>query len=596
MLRNSGITLVLDVKLSVFEKLSHCLECDIVTSIDSNIGKPKLGICKRFYTKNFLDANSCTKTLMIFDIPNSQRGCSLIIRGGSSIELTKVKEVASFLLYARYNFRLELCFLLDVFAQPPGRDQQIFPNDESSKKPSQMTSFNQIDRNDLKKLSLENVMTFSDPLRCESTLKDGDRGSDFSLLSTDESSFKFKIKSSILSISPFMSYPPPYLETDSGMRCYLRNFFPKDLFSTKKATMKSKNSTGSNKNYHIGETAENLAESYSHEFLCLKISQMIDNKNIQTSIADFRRYVGKYPKVKTMQKITKPQKASEKAITAVIPKKHEIDVFDIYHHQRLPVLFCSFYYDTSHMPTSFCAEPLLLFMNFYGQDDIMLGLFLERYCFRSSYICSSCKLPMMNHVRKYANSKGVVTVKITEDQIKNENSNIKVSSRCKICNTMTPKVNLNRDSWCFSFAKFLELKFHGHSYPKSVDCQSSKIPCKHSIHRDHVQYFSSNGLIVSFSYSEADIFEIKFPPFTTTLKVPILPEKRILEENFKSFSTKGYDVFVKIHEKLANLSSETETPMIASLKKVLHKNQLYFKRRVEVVYTLLSTCKFFILV
>lgn len=57
MLRAHGITLVLDVKISVMERLARCLQCDIVTSIESNIGKPKLGVCDKFYIKNFDDGN-----------------------------------------------------------------------------------------------------------------------------------------------------------------------------------------------------------------------------------------------------------------------------------------------------------------------------------------------------------------------------------------------------------------------------------------------------------------------------------------------------------------------------------------------------------
>lgn len=57
MLRENGVTLVLDVKLTVLERLSRCLECDIITSIDSNIGKPKLGKCSKFNTKQFRNAD-----------------------------------------------------------------------------------------------------------------------------------------------------------------------------------------------------------------------------------------------------------------------------------------------------------------------------------------------------------------------------------------------------------------------------------------------------------------------------------------------------------------------------------------------------------
>lgn len=55
MLRSNGITLVLDVKLCVMERISRCFECDILTSIDSNVGQPKLGTCDKFHIKTFYD-------------------------------------------------------------------------------------------------------------------------------------------------------------------------------------------------------------------------------------------------------------------------------------------------------------------------------------------------------------------------------------------------------------------------------------------------------------------------------------------------------------------------------------------------------------
>lgn len=594
MLRDRGITLVLDVKLSVFEKLSYCLNCDVVTSVDANIGKPKLGLCKRFSTKNFIDATGCSKTLMFFDIPNSQRGCSLILRGASDAELQKVKKVAKFLLFARYNFRLELCYLMDIFAQPSSRDCVFSSFDETTDEtPDKNTQFSpKNEPSDKccvpKKVVSENIDDCSDPLRSQEAFDESYKP-EVSVQDVAENTFRATLRSTILSLSPFISCSPPYLETEAGLKCFLRSFFPQDLFDIDRKVMRSESI---NDNVFSDPTPAAGDDVAAHEFLNIKITQTVDSKEIQTLIADFRRQGGKYKKKKIMEKLTKPLKTDNNTENGMhLNKIGTRDVFDIFNHQRLPVLFCSFYYDTNHIPTSFCAEPLMLFMNFYGQDDIMLGLFLERYCFRSSYICSSCKLPMLNHIRKYTHSQGVVTVKISEDQIKNDNSKIKMTSRCKICNTMTPKVDMNNETWCYSFAKFLELKFHGHSYTRNVDSQTSVSPCKHSMHRDHIQYFSSNGLIVSFSYASADISEIVFPSSKLYMKVPILEEKKVLEERIKHISVKGYEVYAKIHEKLANLSTEVESPLIASLKKALHKNQLFFKRRVEVVYTLLSTCK-----
>lgn len=55
MLRNNGITLVLDVKLCVMDRIARCLDCDILTSVDSNVGQPKLGTCDTFHIQTFYD-------------------------------------------------------------------------------------------------------------------------------------------------------------------------------------------------------------------------------------------------------------------------------------------------------------------------------------------------------------------------------------------------------------------------------------------------------------------------------------------------------------------------------------------------------------
>jgi 1-phosphatidylinositol-3-phosphate 5-kinase len=602
LLRDKGITLILDVKLSVFERLSQCLQCDVVTSIDSNIGRPKLGTCKKFYTKSFIEENGSHKTLMFFDIPYSQRGCSLLLRGGSEIELAKVKKVANFLLFSRYNFRLELSYLLDVFAQPPAPKQSIFDSiDHQSPSESilKLPLGGVVQKEKSVNIQIgESVADFSDPLRAAAASPSNFEAENIELDVTVQHPFdnKFRtaLSSTILSVSPALIFPLPYLETEAGKKCFLRSFFPSELFHSKQwlnaSERNEKNEVVAAAVMHDNKVdTDNL--NITHHFLTLKITETADSKVIQTAIADYRRTGGRFKKVTKMKKIEKKSEIAKLSSTGEAPVK---DALDIYVHQHLPVLFCSFYYNTRELPTSFCAQPLLLSMHFYGQDDIMLGLFLERYCFRSSYICPSCKLPMMNHVRKYAHSMGVVTVKLAEDPIKNENSNIIMTSRCTVCNTMTPKVNISNDTWCLSFAKFLELKFHGHSYTRrNIEDDSVSSPCLHSIHRDHIQYFSSNGVIVSFSYSPVDVWKIKFPQMALQLKSPELIDKKNYGEKIKSFSVKGYEIYAKIHEKLANLSSDVESPMVARLKRVLHRDQLIFKCRVEVVYTLLSSSEVF---
>jgi 1-phosphatidylinositol-3-phosphate 5-kinase len=51
------VTLVLNVKASVLERVSRCTGADIVTSVDAHIGRPQLGTCKAFYLKTFYNGN-----------------------------------------------------------------------------------------------------------------------------------------------------------------------------------------------------------------------------------------------------------------------------------------------------------------------------------------------------------------------------------------------------------------------------------------------------------------------------------------------------------------------------------------------------------
>lgn len=373
MLRDAGITLVLDVKLSVFERLSQCLKCDVVTSIDSNIGSPKLGTCKKFYTKSFVDESGFTKTLMVFDIPYSQRGCSLLLRGGNDIELAKVKKVASFLLFARYNFRLELSYLLDVFAEPPAvknLNETIFESQPSAE--CDAIAVKQEIRNDHKKeksLNIESVADFTDPLRAENLTSENSGIEEVKLQVQHPFDNKFRsgLSSTVLSLSPFVTFPLPYLETEIGRKCALRRFFPTELFYSRQW------STETVKIEKVEPIASSLEEAVDvlppHEFLSMKITAPADSKSIQTAIADFRRSGGCYKKVTAMKKINKkPEVVRQKSSPETVK-----DVLNIYNHQRLPVLFCSYYFNTKELPTSFCAQPLLLNMYFYVQNDIMVS-------------------------------------------------------------------------------------------------------------------------------------------------------------------------------------------------------------------------------
>lgn len=154
-----------------------------------------------------------------------------------------------------------------------------------------------------------------------------------------------------------------------------------------------------------------------HQLLTHKITASADSKEIQSLWASYRARGGMYPKTFTSKSTSNVHTflihhsiipVSQKPKRPTSPQNntqhHDDDLpikdaLDLKNHQRLCVLFCSFYFNPK-ATSSFCAPPLLLNMIFYGTYDIMLGKFLEYYCFRKTYMCSSCNLPMLDHVRR----------------------------------------------------------------------------------------------------------------------------------------------------------------------------------------------------
>jgi len=58
-LRECGVTLVLNVKLSVLKRVARCTGASIVNTIDAHISaRYMLGTCKKFYLRNFPDERS----------------------------------------------------------------------------------------------------------------------------------------------------------------------------------------------------------------------------------------------------------------------------------------------------------------------------------------------------------------------------------------------------------------------------------------------------------------------------------------------------------------------------------------------------------
>lgn len=196
------------------------------------------------------------KTLMFFEgLPMSHLGSTVLLRGASTKELVKAKEVASLCLFSSYNWRLEKSFLMDEFAQPP-RDE--FFEDSKENSPSlpavsenillehtkviNTSDVRKTEANEDKKLSIEEVQNFSDPLHNLS--EEGYKSSETEKLAVAElpfnSRFRKALHGTILSVSPYIVFPVPYLETELGKKCKLRAFFPDEIYYSKQFVTEKK--------------------------------------------------------------------------------------------------------------------------------------------------------------------------------------------------------------------------------------------------------------------------------------------------------------------------------------------------------------------
>lgn len=634
MLLDMGITLVLNVKPCVMERVARCTQASIVSSIDAHLGRPHLGVCHHFRVQTFSLSGSKTKTLMFFDGCAANLGCTILLRGGSVAELKKVKQITNFMVYVAYNWQLERSFLMDEFAMPPSLPDELSLLIESSehinrnhenhdaeinKKITNMGSECTTNFNNLKfssrptTLNLKNVKNpevdiklkeniedmhkkkeskyiedFSDPLRSYLQSEDDSifhhHGSSLHVASLPFSNqFRKALDDVVLCISPNIKISVPYLETENGRNCELRRFFPDEIYWSEQFLKELEGSGKKNQYIDIEEVSiqsfvtnvnqDNIEILPIHPFLFTKLTTTFqDSIQTQTLLADFRARGGRIRQL-CSHEISMKEKEKKLANrgdsfamgTAGTTKseltnaglfwERKVDALSAYNHQRLAILFCS-YSNSSNNAPSFCVSPWVVNMDFYGCNDIPLGDFLERYCFRSNYLCPSpnCDTPMTEHIRKFAHENGCVQILLhkLETSLSVTQNNIFMWSWCQKCKLTTPVVSMSQDTWSLSFAKYLELRFHGTLY----DCRAVE-NCRHVLHHDYYQYFAHKQIVATFKYTPIVMREVVLPPLIITIQDDPIPRVAIIEE-IKVLAVKGYGIYSTILERLCALKSECE--------------------------------------
>ncbi|ODM96587.1 1-phosphatidylinositol 3-phosphate 5-kinase [Orchesella cincta] len=625
-LLDHGITLVINVKPSVMERIARCTQGVVCDSVDTHIGgRPQLGLCHNFYLETFKISEGMQKTLMFFDGCAMHLGCTVLLRGGTTAELMKVKKIISLMMFVAYNWRLERSFHIDSFSMPPSGV------DESSLS----SSINSPSSEDFVEAREELSPEAISPLRNELSKSPSDdsgvitenKNASVTPNSITDSKRSFRclkdcLSQIILSASPFITFPLPYLETEEGKRCDLRTFFPMEVYSSLRMNSDKRLSSSSMNPELIAECENNIINAYmhgvyinskifmdypvierrdSHSFTSKKLTSPIGSDDVQSLIADFRRVGGRLLFTSQAEnQLSQAQKlrSNNSSWNTLEPDKlrsgevsGRVDCLDPFLHQKLSVSFCSYSPLSTNFPY-FCVNPWTVNMDMYGRNDISLGMFLERYCFRKSYLCpaKNCDTPMLQHVRRFVHQDACIQVilKELESPILGSGDNILMWSWCTSCKTVSPIVPMSVDAWFLSFAKYLELRFHGIQYTRrAFDSQ-----CMHSLHHEHQQFFAQHNIVAAFKYSKVKLWEVSLPPFFIRTKhVPKSVQQLI--EDVKSVAIIGHGVHGNIMEVLNSLKESAAglrvEDVLNGLFELLKVEKSVFRSKIEDIQVSLTS-------
>nr|XP_043871054.1 1-phosphatidylinositol 3-phosphate 5-kinase [Solea senegalensis] len=407
--------------------------------------------------------------------------------------------------------------------------------------------------------------------------------------------FKQELKDIILCISPFITFKEPFLLTPPGRHCPSRDYFPEQVYLSPLLNKDLKELDGRRKRQLLKDSAPSslvMGQTNGtapprpidvlpcHNLTSTRIIEQLNSSHdLARMLADYRAKGGRIRQRENSDPFCAPSVAAvvsgqsrggETAVRAPVkadseeekPSKQndmtwapKLDCLNPVNHQRLCVLFSSSSAESNNAPNP-CVSPWIVTMEFYGKNDLSLGVFLERYCFRPSYQCPSmfCETPMVHHARRFVHGSGCVQIVLKEldSPVPGYQHTILNYSWCRVCKQVTPVVPLSNDSWSMSFAKYLELRFYGHQYTRRANAE----PCGHSIHKDYHQYFSYNQMVASFSYTSVRLLEICLPRPKIFIRNQG-PSKTNLQLDVKDFSQKVTQVYLAIDDRLTSLKTDT---------------------------------------
>ncbi|GAP84255.1 putative phosphatidylinositol-4-phosphate 5-Kinase [Rosellinia necatrix] len=548
LLSDANIAVAYNVKPSALSAVSRCLETEIISSVDMLSLSPnqsQTGKSTGFEVKTFVNEEipGGKKTYIFLSSHQEELGCTIALRGASTPILARLKYITEFMVYVVYNLKLESCLMRDSLIQLPttedlsrGSTQQS-SDENGSLNAACIAEIPQCHLGSSSPVTLEDTVATQASDAAASSVMEANSGegseekphppshSEPKLISLHASHTRFsedhldlddvpiptfysdmvaKYETKILSASPFVKFPQPYLLMNAREQerrlVHLKRLRDQDIIEERGDEERPKlqkfqlikpemvHQTGQKGPRQIMEVLHAVHDAEYDKALY----------NYQTQTRSWENYI-----------------------------QGNLDLFNPYAHQNIVVLY-SVICTENKIP---CEEPQMMALGFYKEHtgpnnsmhpDFTLGQYIEDICYSADTTCtsSSCGRKMYEHHRTYVHGEARITVFIDlQTNGKSRGDNLTMWSYCKICKRETREIEMSRSTWKYSFGKYLELSFWSRGTHLVRDESLGGWNCPHDHHRDHIRYFGLEDKIIRVHYDPIDLLEIIVPRARITWKV-----------------------------------------------------------------------------
>ncbi|MCO5604997.1 hypothetical protein L7F22_059172 [Adiantum nelumboides] len=571
-LLEKGISLVLNVKRSLLERIGRCTGATVAPNVE-NIPYARVGHCEQFYVEKYREehgdaaqgAKASTKTLMFFEDCPKPFGCSILLKGGNSAELKKVKRAVKLAVFAAYHLALETSFLVDEGVDLPElclkSPLSLALPDRKSKSDMSISTVSGYGGSSYSNLSPGQLISQSDnscsmSSRANSPLSSPLRESSSKPL-TDRKSPRLQevIGATLGKLSDAMALED-LSQSVLGFAASVREALSTDRVSEVSASKQSGDKeVGADSCTFSSAEDENQALSAPEG----AGADSLTPRSLQTS---------------------KGEEEFEDPGQEEFPPSPS-------NHQSILVSFSS----SCLKKRTVCERGHLFRIKYYGTFDMPLGKYLRDTLFDRNHRCSACGELKDAHVDCYTHRQGSLTISVhkqSESLAGESEGKIWMWHRCLKCARVdgippaTRRLVMSVAAWGLSFGKFLELSFSNYAAASRV------ASCGHSLHRDCLRFYGFGSMVACIRYSPVHVYSVYLPP--SKLDFHSFEHQEWLQQEIREIAEKGdylfKDVFCRLQnvdDKLVSIDNKSQDVKahILELNDILAKQKDSFQRALK---------------